>query len=297
MLSSLQVGVLSSSVKFIVIEGDWIEVSATLDGFAGAWNILDDSHFEESTGVCEPVDHAHLAPPCRTLAKSRRTDEHGSVKVLRSEKHPEEGVDGEAVEANLIISRMVILCLLLHKSGATFSVENPWDSFLWQLRCMVKVMQIKTCELVLLHPCAYGAASQKVTGILTTACWMKSVCSLCFEVRPHRHVPLVGKAWNYLDECEVWRTRLAAEYPCGLCVARSKSLMQWLSSLVGHKWMQSRSFIRTGRWNNVLIRQCMEDKSNSDLSGASQRSSLKDKCGKPRTLRQLEVCVILDMLS
>ena len=154
MLSSLQVGVLSSSMKFI--EGDWTEVSATLDGFAGAWNILDDSDFEESTGVCESVDHAHLAPPCRTLAKSRRTDEHGSVKVLRSEKHPEEWVDGEAVEANLIISRMVILCLLLHKSGATFSVENPWDSFLWQLRCMVKVMQIKTCELVLLHQCNWN---------------------------------------------------------------------------------------------------------------------------------------------
>ncbi len=100
-------------MKFI--GGDWIEVSATLDGFAGAWNILDDSHFEESKAVCESVDHAHLAPPCRTLAKSRRTDEHGSVKVLRCEKRPKGWGDGEAVEANLIISRMVILCLLLQK--------------------------------------------------------------------------------------------------------------------------------------------------------------------------------------
>ena len=268
-------GGLSSSMKFI--GGDWIEVSATLDGFAGAWNILDDAHFEESKKICESVDHAHMAPPCRTLTKSRRSDEHGTVKVLRSEQHPEGWGDSEAVEANLVISRMVILCLLLHRSGATFAIENPWDSFLWQLRCMVKVMQIKSCELILLHQCAYGAASQKATGILTTAAWVKAVCSLCFEVRFHRHVPLVGKAWSFLDNCEVWRTSLAAEYPCGLCVAWSKSLMQWLSSPLGYKWMQARSFVRTGRWNNVLVRQSLEDRNTSTGSiGASSQLSLKE---------------------
>lgn len=169
---------------------------------------LDDSHFEESKVVCKSMDHAHRAPACRTLTKSGRSDEHGSVKVLRSEKY---------LEGDVMILDW-LLCVFCFKNPC--SIENSWGSFLWQLRCVVKVMQIKTCELVLLHPCAYGAASQKASGILTTAGWMKSVCSLCVEVRSHRHVPLVGKAWNYLDECEIWRK-------FGLCVAWSKSLMQW----------------------------------------------------------------------
>ena len=79
---------------------------------------MDDAHFEESKNICESVDHAHMAPPCRTLTKSCRSDEHGTVKVLRSEEYPDGWGDNEAVEANLVISRMVILCLLLHRSGA-----------------------------------------------------------------------------------------------------------------------------------------------------------------------------------
>ena len=41
---------------------------------------------------------------------------------------------------------------------------------------------------------------------------------LCHETREHYHAPggLVGFALDYLADREVWRTSLAAEYPCGL---------------------------------------------------------------------------------
>ena len=37
--------------------------------------------------------------------------------------------DQQTLDANLIVARMVVLCLTIHLAGGTFSVENPWDSF------------------------------------------------------------------------------------------------------------------------------------------------------------------------
>ena len=38
--------------------------------------------------------------------------------------------DQQTLDANLIVARMVVLCLAIHLAGGTFSVENLWDSFL-----------------------------------------------------------------------------------------------------------------------------------------------------------------------
>ena len=162
-------GGLSTAMRSV--GGESVEISATLDGYQGAWDITNDSDFEDSKIVCWNIDHGHMAPPCR----ARREDEYGTVRVLRSDRQPEGWGDAEAVHGNLVVARMVILCLILHNAGATFSVENPWGSFLWLLRTTSKLMALKGVELVLLRQCAYGAISQKATGVLTTAQWMKLV--------------------------------------------------------------------------------------------------------------------------
>lgn len=243
------------------VGGESVEISATLDSFQGAWDITKDSDFECSKSICQNIDHGHMAPPCRTLTRARREDEFGTVRVLRSDSQPEGWGDEEAVRGNLVVARMVILCLILHNAGATFSIENPWDSFLWLLRTTSKLMSLKGVELVLLHQCAYGAISQKATGILTTAQWMKLVRSLCHEVRDHFHVPggLAGFAWSYLEDRWVWRTSLAAEYPCGLCMAWARALFDWLGSPFGLRWLQQRSFQVRGKWKNVLVRSLASD--------------------------------------
>ena len=228
-----------------------------MDAYEEEWNILVDKDYERSTELCKTeLDHGHFAPPCRTLTEARRTDEHGSVRILRSHQQPEGWGDFEAEEANKIVERMVVLCLLLFNRGCTFAVENPFNSFLWLLRVMQKLIRLRSVELVLLHQCCYGAQTMKPTGILTCAPWMKKVRSLCYEVRAHRHLKkgLVGRVWSYLEDKMVWRSSLAAEYPCGLCMAWASSLREWLLSAEGIGWMKQHSFVLKGRWRNQLVR-------------------------------------------
>lgn len=233
-----------------------VTVRATLDGYAGEWNILVDEDYSMACALCEQeLDHAHFAPACRTMSMARRCDEFGSVKILRDESRPEGYGDPDAEESNEMVRKMVVLCLMLHRRGATFAIENPWMSYLWLLKSMQKLMKIKGTELLCLHQCAYGASSVKPTGILTDATWMKLVRRLCHEVRDHLHATtLAGKAWDYVAERWIWRTSLAAEYPCGLCVAWSKAFVCWRRSKLGQKCMAERSFKVVGRWQNVLVR-------------------------------------------
>lgn len=222
-----------------------------------SWNILDDEDYDRAKELCRGgLDHGHFAPPCRTLTEARRDDEHGSVKVLRSFDRPEGFGDPEADEANKVVERMVVLCLLLHAAGRTFSIENPFNSFLWLLRCMQRLLKMRVVELVLLHQCAYGAQTVKPTGILTSSPWMKVVNGLCHQARPHRHLKtgLTGRVWSYLEDKMVWRSSLAAEYPCGLCIAWARALLEWLESKEGMHWMACNTMVLRGKWQNQLVR-------------------------------------------
>ncbi|CAJ1364653.1 unnamed protein product [Effrenium voratum] len=191
------------------------------------WNILGEEDFAEAEGLCGEADHGHFAPPCRTLTEARRSDEHGAAREMRTHQHPEGWGDPEVEEANKVVEKMVALCVILHLRGRIFAIENPFGSFLWLLKVMQRLMRLPSAELIVLHQCCYGAPTPKPTGILTTAPWMKMVRSLCFEVRGHCHLRggLVVRVWSYLDECMVWRSSLAAEYPCGLCVAWTRALV------------------------------------------------------------------------
>ena len=143
-------------------------------------------------------------------------------------------------------------------------------SYLWQVPIMLKVFRLSNVELVLLHQCCYEAPSLKPTGVLTSGQWVKMVRSLCHEVRPHLHTSLVGgKTWNYIDEGWVWRTSLAAEYPCGLCMAWASALRGWLFSALGQRWLSARSMKLTGKWRNVLVR-CSDDASSEEVVHADK---------------------------
>jgi hypothetical protein len=239
-----------------VLCAELVRTLAPKDGYGGHWDILQDQGFEESKLICAEADHGHFAPPCRTLTRARREDKHGKATVMRSDARPEGWGNPAADEANNIVERMVVLCMLLCKRGATFAIENPWDSFIWLLKSMQKLLKLKDVQLVLLHQCPYGAVTQKATGILTNAQWMKSVCLRCQDVQPHYHLKggLVGWAWDYVGELWVWRTSLAAEYPCGLCQAWANALSQWLLSSPGKAWIKARSFVKVGKFGNTLIR-------------------------------------------
>ena len=233
--------------------GEAVKVSRPLDGYEG-WDILTDEGLQQGLDLCETLDRGHMAPPCRTYTRARRSDERGVVKILRSDEKPEGWGDAEAEEANKIVARTILLVLKLTERGRTWSIENPWDSFIWMLKCMAKLFRVPHAELILLHQCPYGAVARKATGILTTSSWMKKVCALCHEVEAHYHLKggLVGMTWSYLEDKLVWRTSLAAEYPCGLTVAWARALLEWLDSQEGREWMKARSYVKVGRWKNTL---------------------------------------------
>lgn len=82
------------------------------------WNILENKSWNQRKELCRSCfDHGHFAPPCRTLMETRRSDEHGSVRILRTHEYPENWGDIEAEE----VERMVVFCMLLHMAGKTLS--------------------------------------------------------------------------------------------------------------------------------------------------------------------------------
>ena len=80
-------------------------------------------------------DWRHMAPPCRTFTKARRTDRHGSSQVLRTETRPEGFGDQQTDEANIIADRCVSLAENQMDEGKWFSLENPEPSYIGSQIC------------------------------------------------------------------------------------------------------------------------------------------------------------------
>ena len=199
-----------------------------LDAYRGD-DLLQDETFNKTTRKCrmDNVTWLHMAPPCRTFTKARRSDKHGTVKTLRTLERPEGDPNSqETVEANLLASRCAMLAIQQWKSRQFFSIENPWESFLWELKLMKKVRALPGTKLVYLDQCAYGSQHMKPTGVLTNAPWLFEG-DTCAKARPHDHVVLEGKVWSYKSEAWVWYTSEAAEYPAGLCEAWAKHWKDW----------------------------------------------------------------------
>ncbi len=254
--------------------GDQVKVADPLDGWMEEWNILEDAHFAHAQEVAAELDHGHFAPPCRGLTMCRRSDEHGDVPIIRSWERPE-GWSEATAEGNKIVERMLVLIYIILEKGNTVSVENPWWSFLWYLAMMAKFLKWPGVELFELHQCPYGAETQKPTGIATNASFMKVVRLQCHQVRPHRHLQggLQGFAFNYLQQEMVWRTSLAAEYPCGLCNAWAKALRAYLKTKFWFQRALSTSFVKIGKHKLVRQLQLMGPVQSQKVHGLEQMSN------------------------
>ena len=111
--------------------------------------ILDDEHFESGKQVCREIDHDHMAPapPCRTLTMARRSNEHGVAKMLRSNDYPEGWGEFEAVEASLVIARMVVLVLILHNQGGHVCHREPLDVIFVASAHYAESFQAQQCRI------------------------------------------------------------------------------------------------------------------------------------------------------
>ena len=77
-----------------------------------------------------------MAPPCRTFTRSRRSDQWAKVKVLRSDEKPEGFGCQATTEANELARRPVFLARKTMEHGGYFSIENPYDSRIWDMPFM-----------------------------------------------------------------------------------------------------------------------------------------------------------------
>ena len=118
-------GVASLTLAVSLILGDRVKVLPAADIKESQWNILEDDHLVAVTRQTGEVTWLHAAPPCRTFTKARRTDEHGTVPILRDCWHPEGYSQPQVLEANEVAKRTAALAEEAYKRGGYFSIENP----------------------------------------------------------------------------------------------------------------------------------------------------------------------------
>jgi hypothetical protein len=148
---------LSGAIKKFPID---IVVKKPLDCATGDWDITSADGFEAALNAAADTDWMHAAPPCRTFTRRRRSDKFGSVKVLRSNLHPEGFGDPEAELGNLVARRLAAICRGLSDRGKYWSIENPKDSFLWDLKEYIKLSKIPGVQWVVFDQCAFGGLSK-----------------------------------------------------------------------------------------------------------------------------------------
>lgn len=256
------------------ILGDKVEVLTPLDIYEG-WDILTEEGYQYAESLVKEADHTHMAFPCRSFTPARRSDEFGSVPVVRSLKKPEGWGHYIAEEGNRHLQAVVRLCLVARSLGHTFSLENPWKSFAWLCRIMEKLLKLPGVMEIYLDQCCYGATSKKPTCIATDAVWMAEVALHCKQVRPHKHFVLSGKMWDEITQSWVWKTRKAAEYPSGLCLAWSRSLLEFLQSEKGKELEENKTMVKVGKFQNALVnsgllkRQAKSISDSKDVAGVS----------------------------
>ena len=247
------------------VAGNVAEAMEPLDGYYN-WDIFVDADFDRAK---EAVKRG----PRAFGNRARRTDSHGAVEVIRSEKHPLGWGHPLAEQGNKLAER----------AGGAFSLENPWDSFAWGHPALLKILKKVNVRCVLLNQCAYGAESVKPPAIISTAGWILTVNRTCKDVPPHYHLEhgLTGKVFDPNVGQQVWRTSLAAEYPAGLCWSWAEALRAWLVSDEGIKIMTPRTLVKTGKFNYILVRldHYMKDASKESPLLASE---IKETKAEPR---------------
>ena len=259
------------------------------------WDVLSESGFDQAKAAVLEASHVHIAFPCHSFTRARRSDQHGAVEQVRSDKHPEGWGHPVAEKGNAILVKAVALAWIALDNGATVSLENPWSSFAWELKLMKRLMKKLGRQPLELHQCAYGAETQKPTGILTNAPWMEGVVKHCTDVREHYHRPggLTGKVWDPRTNEMIWRTSRAAEYPAGLCMAWAKSLQQWLASDAGRKDRERHTFVRVGAHGNVLVRASLKRslETGVTIAATEPRDVVKEASKAETRERQNAECV------
>ena len=96
----------------------------------------------------------------------------------------------------------------LNNRGIAWTMENPTNSWLWELPCIEFLMS--HMFFTTFHSCAYGGKRLKSTSFFTNNPVFLVLCLQCDG--QHEHLP-----WGTDMETQQFPTALEAEYPKRLC--------------------------------------------------------------------------------
>ena len=174
------------------------------------------------------------------FCKSQQSDAH-----IRSEDCPEGWVHPMAKEGQQHLEKVEKLCAIAGESNTQVSIEHP---------------RFVSLEL---HKDGQADSQDEPRGH-----HLKPVCVWWFVCRTHAHphecgvdavgLPYLqrGESASSLraggpDEVEVFR----GERPPGLCLVWARALKNFLDSEEGMRWKQRNTYVKVGRFGNVLVRQ------------------------------------------
>ena len=141
----------------------------------------------------------HMGPPCGTCSKARgipMADSSAGPQPLRDEHNllglPNLGRrDQERVSAaNALYARLGLLVETLERLQIPWTIENPTNSFLWDLPDFAFAMAHGNKHDC--HACAFGSSRKKLTSFLSDRDEFAALSKFCHEVAPHDH-----EGWGY----------------------------------------------------------------------------------------------------
>ena len=160
----------------------------------------------------------HFAPPCGTCSQARgipMPDGSPGPQPVRSQEFLM-GLPGiseldqvKVDAANRLYLRMGLFTQWLHERGVAWVVENPTNSFLWELPYFS--FAVEHGIFAHCHACAFGGTRPKKTSFLSNKRNILMMQLQCEDVAPHEHEP-----WGYTPS-QGFATALEAQYPDGMC--------------------------------------------------------------------------------
>ena len=182
-----------------------------------AWELFDNLCLQERAIAI------HFAPPCGTCSKARGrplADGTPGPPALRSHEFPMglpgmvPGETSRVASANAIYERVALFCL---SHDVAWTIENPRNSWLWDLPCMRDLVQ--KSMFVCYDNCMFGGERFKQNALLTNRVEFFELWRECDRSHEHKSYgldPVNGE----LD------TAAEAEYTLPFCEAFAQALVQ-----------------------------------------------------------------------
>ena len=231
----------------VKVELPWDLLRGVVKDGVNSFDVLNAGHAERLALKAAVSFIQHWAPQCRTFSCLREKHIPGVAcakqpRPCRDGDHPEGlpeimAVDSELRQKVRGDTKMAVLaftqCALAAASGRHFIIENPTNSWIWELDVAKALAGMEGVRVVLLHNCAFGSDRRKATTLLTNMAEVEEECGrVCGETRAKASCPFLGRPHTPWDPNVNTKGDFAvpskgeSQYPAQLCESIAKACMR-----------------------------------------------------------------------